>query len=110
MLFAVLRNGVVQVIDSEKTPVLYMLDSKELGTVSMLHAKMEAMGYNNEAHWAAADYPNTEKGMLDKRRDQFRMRDILSNHESFKRYVGDIEKLRGDSSAVIIPRNKIITP
>lgn len=110
MLIAVLRGEDVQLIDSRVLPVLFLCDSEELERVSKMHARCVAQGHINQANWMAPDYPNTEAGVLKRTRDQKKLLEAASRHETFASYVGDEKGGTGDTGVVIVPRAKIIGP
>lgn len=111
MLIAILRAGDVQIIDTEKTPVLFVCDAQQMERLSNAYAHMAASGEANKAHWAAPDYPNTEAGEMQRRREQFKLRDAIAAHPAAPMYFGD-EKARtaGESQNIIVPRTKIAKP
>lgn len=110
MLIAVLKNGDVQVIDSRATPTLVMYDMTELDHSSRLHAEACISNKLNKGHFGAPTYPNTENGIHQRIRDQRRLLEFISRHETFKQYVGEAVTKGGESSGIIVPRNKIIAP
>jgi hypothetical protein len=109
MLIAVLKNGDVQVIDSRATPVLLMLDMNELDHSAKLHAEACITNLMNKGHFGAPTYPNTEHGIHQRIRDQRRLLEFVSRHETFKQYVGEAVVKNAESSGIIVPRKKIIT-